>query len=113
MKTLKALKITSILNSIFCLCCMMSLTCLAINRHCELGTFENIIGGIPLLCWIINPVGIVSFIICLFLFLIERKNEESRQLLGKKWIWIFIWLAITTVFYFVSIFLLVGITGGV
>ena len=53
MKTLKALKITSILNSIFCICCMMSLTCLAINRFCTLGKFENIIaiiGGIALLC---------------------------------------------------------------
>ena len=116
MKTLKALKITSILNGIFCFCCIISLSCLAINRYCKLGTFESIIaiiGGIPLLCWIINPVGIVSFIICLILFLIERKNQESRQVLGKKWIWIFIWPAITTVFYFVSIFLLVGITGGV
>ena len=111
MKTLKALKITSILNSIFCFCCIVSLSCLAISRYCELGTFENIIaiiGGISSLCWIINPVGIVSFIICLILFL-----EESRQLLSKKWIWIFIWPVITTVFYFTSIYLLIGITGSV
>ena len=116
MKTLKALKITSILNSIFCLCCITSLTCLAINRYCALGTFENIItiiGGIPLLCWIINPVGIVSFTVCLVLFLIERKNQEAKQAMGKKWIWIFVWPVITTVFYFTSICLLVEITGGV
>ena len=116
MKTLKALKITSILNSIFCLCCITSLTCLAINRYCTLGTLENIIaiiGGILLLCWIINPAGIVSFIVCLVLFLKERKNYEARQIMGKKWIWIFIWPVITTVLYFVSICLLVLITGGV
>ncbi len=116
MKTLKALKITSILNGIFCLCCIISITCLAINRYCALGTIENIIsiiGGIPLLCWIINPIGIVSFIVCLALFLAEKKNQEAKQELGKHWIWIFIWPAITTVFYFVSIYLLVEITGGV
>ena len=116
MKTLKALKITSILNSIFCFCCIVSLSCLAINRYCELGTFENIIaiiGGIPLLCWIINPVGIVSFIVCLVLFFSLRKKQGSKQVMGKKWIWIFIWPVITTVFYFVSIGLLVEITGGV
>ena len=116
MKTLKALKITSILNSIFCFCCIISLSCLAINRYCELGTFENIIaiiGGIPLLCWIINPIGIVSFIVCLVLFLTEREKQEVKQVMGKKWIWIFIWPVITTVFYFISIYLLVTITGGV
>ena len=116
MKTLKALKITSILNGIFCLCCIISLTCLAINRYCALGAIENIIsviGGIPLLCWIINPVGIISFIVCLILFLVERKKQEAKQVLGKKWIWIFIWPAITTVLYFISICLLVEITGGV
>ena len=116
MKTLKALKITSILNGIFCICCIMSLSCLAINRFFELGTFENIIaiiGRIPLLCWIINPVGIVSFIVCFVLFLIERNNQEAKQKMGKKWIWIFLWPVITTVFYFTSIGLLVDITGGV
>ena len=116
MKTIKALKITYVLNGIFCFCCIISITCLAINRYCALGAFENIIaiiGEIPLLCWIINPVGIVSFVVCLVLFLIERKNYEARQVMGKKWIWIFIWPVITTFLYFVSALLLVEITGGV
>lgn len=116
MKTLKALKITSVLNGIFCLCCIISLSCLAINRYFDLGAFENtiaIICRIPLLCWLINPIGILSFIVCVVLFLIERKNPEARQEIGKKWIWIFIWPVITTFFYFNSIGLLVDITSGV
>ena len=46
-------------------------------------------------------------------FLIERKNQEAKQIMGKKWTWIFVWPVITTFFYFTSICLLVEITGGV
>lgn len=116
MKTLKALKVTSILNSIFCLCCIISLTCFAIRGYFVLDRFENIIailGTITFSCWMINPIGIVSFCVCIELFLKERKNQEAKQTIGLKWIWIFVWPVITTVFYFVSIYLLVEITGGV
>ena len=116
MKTLKALKITSILNGIFCLCCILFLACLAINRYCALGEIENVISTINrifLWGWIINPIGIVSFIVCLTLFVVERRDQVAKQVIGLKWIWIFIWPIITTVLYFLSIGLMVDITGGV
>ena len=114
MKTLKALKITSVLNGIFCLCCILFLACTAINRYGALGEAENIIaviGRIFLWGWLINPVGIVSFIVCLTLFAVERKDPVAKQVIGLKWIWIFVWPVITTVFYFVSIGLMVDISG--
>ena len=39
MKTVKALKITSVLNSIFCLFCIASTICFAVNRYFDLRVF--------------------------------------------------------------------------
>ena len=98
MKTLKALKITSILNGIFCFSCVASTVCFAILRYFDIRAFFSV--GMILTCgWIINPVGIVSFVVCLSIFLSERKNEEAKQVIGKKWIWIFVWPIITTILY--------------
>ena len=112
MKTLKALKITSILNSIFCIFCVASTVCFAINRYYDIRAFFSV-GKFMTYGWIINPVGIVSFVVCLVLFLTERKNQEAKKAIGKKWIWIFIWPVVTTVFYITAGGLMVVLTGGV
>ena len=112
MKTLKALKITSILNGVFCFFCTSSTVCFAINRYYDIRAFFSV-GMFLTYSWIINPVGIVSFVVCLSLFLSERKNQEAKQIIGKKFIWIFVWPAITTVFYFIAMGFLVETTGGV
>lgn len=111
MKTLKALKITSVLNSIFCILCVASTVCFAINYYYNLYDFFSV-GMLLLYGWVINPSGIVSFIICLRLYLTERKSQEAKQTLGMKWIWIFIWPVVTTVFYVTAGVLMVVLTGG-
>ena len=112
MKTLKALKITSILNGIFCFCCILSIGGLAIGNYYDSQICWSI-GNILTITWIINPIGLVSFGICLSLFLKERKNQEAKQIMGKKWIWIFIWPIITTVVYLMTGGMFAAITGGV
>ena len=112
MKTVKALKITSILNGIFCFFCVASTVCFAITRYCDSNLFFSI-GNILIFGWIINPVGIVSFAVCLSLFLSERKNQEAKEVIGRKWVWIFVWPIITTLLYLVSSILTVAFTGGV
>ena len=112
MKTLKALKITSILNGIFCFFCVASTICFAITRYFDSDLFFSI-GNILIYGWIINPIGIVSFIICFSLFLTERKNQEARKAMGKKWIWVFAWPIITTLLYLIAGGLTVAFTGGV
>ena len=111
-KTLKALKITSILNGIFCFFCIASTVCFAINRYFDISQFFSI-GNIFTFGWIINPVGIVSFVVCLSLFLSERKNQEAKEVIGRKWVWIFIWLMVTTILYLTAGGLTVAFTGGV
>ncbi len=112
MKIIKALKITSILNGIFCFFCIASTICFAINCYFNLRVFFDI-ANILVYGWIINPVGIISFIICLVLFLGERKHPEAKQAMEKKWVWIFIWPVITTVLYLTAAVLTVVFTGGV
>lgn len=63
--------------------------------------------------WIANPVAIISFCICLSTYLEERKQPNVKEKIGKKWMWIFAWPLITTVFYLVSSGLFVVLTGGV
>ena len=82
MKTLKALKITSILNGIFCFFCIASTICFAINRYFDLRVFFDI-ANILIYGWIINPVGIISFVVCLMLFLTECKSSEAKQVMEK------------------------------
>ncbi len=113
MKTLRALKITSVLQIIFCLFCVASTICFAITRYSDLWRIPFRIANILIYGWIGNPVSPISFVVCLVLFLIERKQTENRQLIGKKWIWIFIWPVITTFFYFAALVLTVAFTGGV
>ena len=117
MKTLKALKITSILNGIFCLLCIASTVCCAITNYASRHGLDwrtpfhianNLILG-----WIANPIAPISFIICLLMFLRERNQTEQKQLIGKKWIWIFIWPIITTILYLTAGALTVAFTGGV
>ena len=112
MKTVKALKITSVLNSIFCLFCIASTICFAVNRYFDLRVFFDI-ANILVYGWIINPIAIISFVVCLVLFICEHKESETKQVIGKKWMWIFVWPVITTVLYLTAGVLTVAFTGGV
>jgi len=112
MKTLKALKITSILQIIYCVYCFVPIICLLIGG----GSPVSLLTDISILLFyfvVINPIAIICFIICLSYFLSERKNPEQRQLIGKKWIWIFIWPIIATILYITSGGLFAHLTGGV
>lgn len=112
MKTVRALKITSILNGIFCFFCIASTLCFAINRYFDLREFFHI-GNTLVYGWMLNPVGIVSFAVCLVLFLKEIKIPEAKQAMGKRWIWMFVWPVVIAVFYVSAIIFLVSLTGGV
>ena len=112
MKTLRALKIASILNSIFCLSCIISIICFAVNHYYKTNLL-SLIGAISAYGWIANPIPLILCIRCFKLYLTERKSEIAIQTIGRKWIWIFIWPIITTAFWVFGGVLFVVITGGV
>ena len=118
LKTLRALKITAVLQIIFCVLCIVSAVCFGIAHYQFLtdsdswrSTFD--IANILIYGWVVNPIAPISFVVCFVLFLIERKQPENRQVIGKKWIWIFVWPVITTIFYFAALLLAIAFTGGV
>ena len=117
MKTLRALKITSILQIIFCVFCIASTVCFAISHYqCIAGDNWRIafnIANVLIYGWIANPVAPISFVVCITFFLIERKQPNNRKLIGRKWIWVFIWPIITTILYLTAGGLTVAFTGGV
>lgn len=104
MKTLKVLKITSIIQGLYCLYCFVIFllifigfnttanTCLQIGTFIFYSTIEFTIFIAP-----------VCFFINLFSFIKERKDPEHKKIIGKKWIWIFVWPIITTVFFLISV----------
>lgn len=112
MKTLKALKTTSILNGLFCFFCIVFVICLTTNQYYHMDIIVAI-GVIATFGWMFNPTPIISFIVCFGYFLTERHSPEEKQRIGKKYIWIFIWSIVTTLFYFTAMGFLVAITGGV
>ena len=112
LKILKVLKNTSILNGIFCFCCITSNVCFAINHYYGIYTFFGI-GLILLYGWIFNPFGIITFIWSLKVYLKERKLPDAKKIIGLKWIWIVVWFIITIVFWGFGGCVFIYFTGGV
>lgn len=112
MKTLKALKITSILSGVLCLSCIISIICFAVNHYYK-SNFLSLIGTLFIYGWMVNPIPLILCVRCFKIYLTERKNEIARQTIGRKWIWIFILPVITTAFWMFGGGLFVVITGGV
>lgn len=83
MKTLKALKITSILNGIFCFFCIIFVICLITNQYYHMDAIVAI-GVIATFGWMLNPTPIISFIICFGFFLTERHSTEAKQIIEKN-----------------------------
>ena len=113
MKTIKALKITSIINSIFCFFCLASTVCSAIVYYLDIRNFLKI-NEYCLYGWSFTaPVGIIAWIVCLMIWLVERRSFEARQTIKNKWVWIILWPVIATSILFFSIIVFAWCIGGV
>ena len=112
MKTLKALKITSVLNSIFCFFCIAFIICLIINQNHHTDAV-GVMVVISAFGFLLNPTPIVSFAICFTFFSTERRSMEEKEKIGKRFIWIFLWPIITAIFYFAAMHFFIEFTGGV
>ena len=104
MKTLKALKITSVIQAIFCTYCLLSTLLIVIGTSVGpiflANTMLFLFYATVEFSILIVPI---CFIINLITFIKERKYPEQRNILGKKWIWIFVWPIIATVFFLIQI----------
>ena len=112
MKTIKWLKISIVLQSIFAFFCVASSVCFAINRYLNLNFFFEL-GNILNFGWLMNPLGLISVVAGLILFLSEKDDDQNRKIIGKKWIWFIAFLVIDILLYLTTAVLLVALTGGV
>ena len=112
MKTLKALKITSLLQAIYCVYCFVPIVFLAIGDSSGIFVYSKI--GMHLFALaVFVPIVPVSFIVCLCILISEIRSAEQRRIIGSKWLWIIAWPLITTTALIVSGMLLIYYTGGV
>jgi len=103
-KTLKALKITSIIQAIFCFFCLAIIAGLFLGASLGLDLLVSITAfilyGTVNFSMYIPPV---CFIVNLVYFLKDRKDPEQRKLIGYKWIWIFVWLIVGIACFAISV----------
>lgn len=112
MKTVKALKITSIFQIIYCLYCFVPVLFFVIGDNTGVRIYTEL--GIFLFGFtIINPTVITSFCVNISKFLSERNDPVQKKIIGLKWIWIVVWPLITTIFFIFSGLILIKYTGGV
>ena len=112
MKTVKWLKISIILQSIFAFFCIASSLCFAINRYFDLRSFF-ILGDVFIFGWIINPIGLISVIVGLIMFFCERDDVENRKIIGNRWVWFVLFFVVDVLMYLTAAILTVALTGGV
>ncbi|MBQ8538802.1 MAG: hypothetical protein IJ433_04045 [Ruminococcus sp.] len=112
MKTIKWLKTSIVLQSIFAFFCITSSLCFAINRYFDLSIFFTL-GNTLVYGWLINPIGLISVVVGLILFFSEKSNNENRKIIGKKWILFIVFFVIDILLYFTAGVLLAAFTGGV
>ena len=103
MITSTSIKVTSILQIIYCLYCITSTLLIVIGVN----NGPLIIANLMLfLFYTVTAYSIiiapVCFLINLVFFLLECKDPEQKRLIGKKWIWIFVWPVISTVCYMIA-----------
>ena len=112
MKTIKWLKISIVLQSIFAFFCIASSVCFAINRYFDLRIFFTL-GNLLIYGCIINPIGLISIVVGIILFFSEKGKDENRIIVGKKWIWFVVFFVMDTLLYLASAGMMVLLTGGV
>lgn len=103
MRTMKSLKITSILQGIYCAGGVLALISFVVFDML-VGTGSELqflmFGAMLAFLSVTNPVGIISFVVNLVLFLLDRRDPEQRRRIGGYWVFIPIWLAACTVIWF-------------
>lgn len=112
MKTIKWLKTSIVLQSIFAFFCISATLCFAIHSYSDLDIFFSL-GNILVYGWIINPIGLISVIVGLKFFFSEKRADEHRKIIGKKWLWFILFFIIDIILYLTAGVLMVVFTGGV
>ncbi len=110
MKTQKWLKLSFIWQAIYIVSCVASTACFEIYHVNDQILLFNI-GMLLMYGWIINPVGLVTPIVGMTYYLIEKRSTESKAMIGVKWIWFILFFIFDTLLYLFAGVRFVNITG--
>lgn len=104
MKTLTSLKITSAVQALYCIYCLLSTLLIIVGVRIGPVILANVM-LIIFYSTVEFSIFIMPacFVVNLVFFIIERQYPQQRAILGKKWIWIFVWPVIVTVFFLILI----------
>ena len=83
MKTIKWLKISIILQSIYIFSCIFSTVCFAINHYWGIYKFFSL-GMLAIPGWLLNPTGILTIALGLSFYFSEKGNEDFKKIIGKN-----------------------------
>ena len=109
MKTLKWLKKSILLQTIYVFCCIASSLCFAPEHYFKI-YFCLGLGVLFMYGWCI---GLITVIRGFSIFFSEKKNERDRKIIGKKWLWFIVFFLADTLLFFFAGGLMVQFTGGV
>lgn len=111
LKYIKRIKHTALLYLFFCI---FSLVAVYSSQHPMLHSTQYFeFAAVTLLLWAINPMVLIVSLLGFKAYFVERKDIEKRNMIGKKWMFFFIWNIVVVVAWHVSLFFFIYFTGGV
>ena len=110
MKTLKWLKITAVVQGIYALTCAVSLGLIACADSVDDLIFR--IGETVFFTGELLPIAPVLLFLTMFAYLRERGVPAQKELIGRKWLWMFLQFVVTIFILLVSLVIFVALTGG-
>ena len=103
MRTTDSIKVTSIVQITLSIYYLISILFVVIGTNGGPIFLANIVLFLfYLFTWYSIIIVPICFFINLYCFLKGRKDPKQKELVGKKWIWIFVWPVITTALFLVS-----------
>lgn len=111
MDTLKLIKQAKLHFIIFACACIISNFGFYLNHVIPKDLFFGI-GLYGMLLWAINPLPLIYSLKGLLRFRMDRKCEDNRTIIGRKWLVLPSILLGSTVLYCVSAGIMVALTGG-
>ena len=96
---------------IFALACAVSNSGFYLNYVMPKDLFFGI-GLYSMLLWAVNPLPLIYSVKGLLHYCRDRKDEDYRTIIGKKWLALPAILLISVILYYLSAGIMVALTGG-
>lgn len=109
---MKMFKCMNILNGIYACLCILAVVLSGIGfLNDTLGWFDAAM--LITTAAMLLPFGPVAWLVCVIHFIVNCRKADYRKEIGKRWIWLAVWLLAVPVLLLGAVSMLVGLSGGV